>query len=129
MSAPLAPLRVTMPDEPSVVVVAVRLEDASGTVLHRNFTTFVVEGEPPAERDAGRWITRARGARAARPPSATRAGRSGNGPCCGDRKLNGAGSGFFEYRIAWPTGLDPRSVAGATFLVEASVEAAQRKGS
>ena len=46
----------------------------------------------------------------------------------GDRKLNGAGSGFFEYRIAWPTGLDPRSVAGATFLVEDG-EAAQRKRS
>src|SRR5206468_13022509 len=47
MSAPLAPLTITMPNEPAVAVLAVRLEDASGTVLHRNFTTFVVEGNTP----------------------------------------------------------------------------------
>jgi predicted transcriptional regulator len=40
----------------------------------------------------------------------------------GDHKLNGAGSGFFEYRIPWPAGLDVRQVAGATFLVEASAK-------
>jgi hypothetical protein len=40
----------------------------------------------------------------------------------GDKKLNGAGHGFFEYAIDWPAGLDPRDVAGATFLVEASAK-------
>jgi hypothetical protein len=40
----------------------------------------------------------------------------------GDRKLNGAGSGFFEYRIPWPEGLDARDVAEASFLVEASAK-------
>ena len=40
----------------------------------------------------------------------------------GDHKLNGAGSGFFEYRIPWPTGLGPTDVASATFLVEASAK-------
>lgn len=49
MTGPLEPLSVRMPDEPAVAVLAVRLEDASGTVLHRNFTTFVVEGEAPRE--------------------------------------------------------------------------------
>jgi hypothetical protein len=39
-----------------------------------------------------------------------------------DQKLDGAGSGWFEYRIAWPPGLDARSVSGATFLVEASAK-------
>jgi hypothetical protein len=38
------------------------------------------------------------------------------------RKLNGAGSGFFEYRIPWPVGLSASDVAGATFLVEASAK-------
>jgi len=37
-------------------------------------------------------------------------------------KVNGAGSGFFEYRIPWPSGLAARDVAGATFLVEASAK-------
>jgi predicted transcriptional regulator len=40
----------------------------------------------------------------------------------GDRKLNGAGSGYFEYRIPWPTGLDARAVESATFIVEASAK-------
>ena len=38
-----------MPSEPSVAVLSTRLEDAAGTVLHRNFTTFVVEGDAPRE--------------------------------------------------------------------------------
>src|SRR5947208_10248849 len=40
----------------------------------------------------------------------------------GYRKLNGAGSGFFEYRIPWPQSLAEGKVAGATFLVEASAK-------
>ena len=119
MSAPLAPLRVSMPGEPSVVVVAVRLEDAAGTVLHRNFTTLVVEGDPPTEAslmDGSRVRVARVGATAVRDSHWSLK----QWTVLGDRKLNGAGSGFFEYRIAWPTGLDPRSVAGAAFLVEAS---------
>src|SRR3989442_13703916 len=46
MSEPLAPLSVTMPDEPATVVLSVSLEDSTGAVLHRNFTTFVVAGTP-----------------------------------------------------------------------------------
>ena len=38
-----------MPNEPSVLALGVRLEDAGGAVLHRNFMTFVVEGDAPAQ--------------------------------------------------------------------------------
>jgi len=38
----------------------------------------------------------------------------------GGRKVDGAGSGYFEYRIPWPAGLAIADVASATFLVEAS---------
>ena len=34
------------------------------------------------------------------------------------RKQNGAGAGFFEYRLAWPKGLRAEDVAGASFLAE-----------
>jgi hypothetical protein len=119
MAAPLAPLRVSMPDEPSVVVVAVRLEDAAGTVLHRNFTTLVVEGNPPAEATLMDG-SRVRVARVAATAVRDSHWSLKQWTVLGDHKLNGAGSGFFQYRIAWPTGLDPRSVASAAFLVEAS---------
>ena len=38
-----------MPNEPGVAVLAVALTDRAGAVLHRNFTTFVVEGPRPDE--------------------------------------------------------------------------------
>ena len=47
MSQALAPLPVTMPNEPAALVLATRLEDAQGAVLQRNFTTFIVEGDAP----------------------------------------------------------------------------------
>ena len=34
--------------KPAVLELATRLLDRGGTVLQRNFTTFVVEGDPPA---------------------------------------------------------------------------------
>jgi hypothetical protein len=109
-----------MPSEPAVVVLAVRLENARGAVLHRNFTTFVVEGDTSTEAtlaDGGR-------ARVARVPatSVSDSHWSLKQWTVLDRKLNGAGSGFFEYRIPWPAGLAARDVAAATFLVEASAK-------
>ncbi len=37
-------------------------------------------------------------------------------------KVNGAGSGYFEYRLAWPEGLDASRVAGVSFIMEASAK-------
>src|SRR5205823_2105694 len=89
--------------------------------IQRNFTTFVVEGDVPSQ------ATLADGQRvrvAHVPATAVSNARWSlkQWTVLGDHKLNGTGSGFFEYRIAWPTGLDVRDVAGATFLVEASAK-------
>ena len=121
MSQPLPPLAVRMPNEPAVLVLGVRLEDAAGTVLQRNFTTFVVEGELPAMATLtdGRRVRVARVAATA--PSSSHWSLK-EWTVLGDHKLDGAGSGFFEYRIPWPAGLDVRDVASATFLVEASAK-------
>jgi len=37
-------------------------------------------------------------------------------------KVNGAGHGYFEYRVAWPADLDPNDVAGASLVFEASAK-------
>src|SRR5258706_526534 len=115
MSQPLAPLAITMPNEPATVVLATRLVAANDSVLQRNFTTFVVEDTLPDRPDI----------RVARvPATAVRDGHWSlkQWTVLGDRKLNGAGSGFFEYAIPWPAGLDSSDVASATFLVEASAK-------
>src|SRR6266567_1855046 len=115
MSQALPPLAVTMPNEPATVVLATRLVDEKDSVLQRNFTTFVVEGTPPDRPNV----------RVARVPAT--AVRDGHWTLkqwtvLGDRKLNGAGSGFFDYAIPWPAGLAVTDVASATFLIEASAK-------
>jgi hypothetical protein len=121
MSEALPPLSVPMPKEPGVSVLAVELTDQAGLVLHRNFTTFVVEGAPSAE------VTLADGRHAhvartspAKFSSARWSLKQWN--VLDGLKVNGAGSGHFEYRLAWPEGLKLSDVAAATFLVEASAK-------
>ena len=121
MSQALAPLSLTLPNEPALVVLAVTLEDGKGSTLHRNFTTFVVEGTAP---DTAR-LADGRRVRVARVPATGVRDAQWTlkqWTVLGDRKLNGAGSGYFEYRIPWPAGLDARSVERATFIVEASAK-------
>ena len=121
MSAPLAPLSITMPDEITVAVLAVRLEDARGAVLHRNFTTFVVGADAPARGTLGNG-TRVVASRvgAAQPSDARWSVKQWT--VLGDRKFNGAGSGYVEYRIPWPAGLAAKDVESATFLAEVSAK-------
>lgn len=117
MTEPLEPLSVTMPDEPAVAVLAVRLEDAAGQVLHRNFTTFIVEGETPEQMQ----LDDGRTARVVQidPADFTAADWSlEQWNVLEGRKVNGAGSGFFEYRVAWPGGLDPASVQSVSLVAE-----------
>jgi hypothetical protein len=111
-----------MPNEDAVAILAVRLEDASGTVLHRNFTVFVVRGD---ETPGVVTLTDGRRARIASVSAASIASSHWSlkqWSILGGEKIDGAGSGFFEYRIAWPVGLAASDVASATFLVEASAK-------
>jgi hypothetical protein len=121
MTGALEPLLVRMPDEPAVLVLAVLLEDATGAVLHRNFCSFVVEGELPqmVRLDDGR---RARVARID-PAGFHAASWSLNQWNVMDGlKVNGAGSGFFEYRVAWPPDLRSADLDSVVFLAEVSAK-------
>jgi hypothetical protein len=121
MSEALAPLVVTMPSEPAVAVLTLKLEDAAGTVLHRNFTTFVVEGSAPTEVT----VADGRRARVARVPAVGYSGARWSQKTWNvldGLKVDGAGAGYFEYRISWPAGLVRADVDEATFLVEASAK-------
>lgn len=117
----LAPLEIVAPAGPAVAVLAVRLEDTTGRVLQRNFTTFVVEGEPPDEvqLEGGR---RARLLRFDPARFAAAQWSLGQWNVMDGLKVNGAGSGFFEYHVAWPTGLAITDLEGVTFLAEVSAK-------
>ncbi len=121
MTESLAPVSVTMPNEPAVAVLSVRLEDATGTVLQRNFTTFVVEGATPDS------AVLADGRRAVVAHVSATAVRDAHWSLkqwtvMDSLKLDGAGSGYFEYAIPWPASLELKDVAEASFLVEASAK-------
>lgn len=120
MSTPLTPLTITVPDEPSLSVLAVRVEDGAGNVLARNFSAFVVSGATPASgKTADGRAVRTTSVAA----TSTTDGRwSLRQWTVLDKKYDGAGSGFVEYRLPWPKDLSASQVENATFLVEASAK-------
>ena len=121
MSRALEPLAVPMPDAGAVAVLALTLEDATGKVQHRNFTTFVVEGTRPDEMRLANG-NRARVPRL-EPGDFVKADWSlKQWQVLDGLKVNGAGAGFFEYRIPWPDDLSLDEVDAAAFLFEASAK-------
>jgi hypothetical protein len=121
MSESLAPLTVTMPRERAVAVLAVSLEDASGNTLQRNFTTFVVNAPAPSRAK----LADGRSARVASVGATAYSGAHWSQKqwnVMDTLKADGAGSGYFEYRIPWPSDLKQSDVAEAEFIVEASAK-------
>ncbi len=133
LNAELPPLKVPLPAMPCVAVLRLTLETPDGRALHRNFTTFRV-ANGPAPRDET-LKTEAGTARVVRfAPASFRAAQWSlkQWNVLDGLKANGAGHGYFEYRVPWPAGLDLARVAGASFLMEASAKellAKDREGS
>lgn len=117
----LEPLKLTMPNEKSVVIVALFLEDNAGNIIHRNFTTFIVEANSPTE------MTLLNGKKAkllsVEPKnfSDTRWTKK-QWDVLEGAKVNGAGSGYFEYKIKVPTDANLANVTGASFVAEVSAK-------
>ncbi|WP_298355722.1 glycoside hydrolase family 2 protein [Runella sp.] len=121
MQQALAPIYVIMPTEKSVAVLSLVLEDAKGNILSRNFNTYIVEKPQANEMVTGggqklRLLTIA-------PKNFSDAKWSQKQWNVLDGlKVNGAGAGYFEYKIKWPTDLKTDNVGGASFIMEASAK-------
>ena len=114
----IEPLKLTMPNEKSVVIAALILEDNAGNIVHRNFTTFIVEGNSPTE------MTLLNGKKAKlisiEPKNFSDARWSKKQWNVLDGlKVNGAGSGYFEYKIKVPT---DGNIESASFVAEVSAK-------
>lgn len=120
MAKDLAPIRLTMPTHPALAVLALTLENEAGVTLQRNFTTFLVgDGTAPRTESIGgnRYLVRFA------PNSFKDAQWSQKQWNVLDGlKVNGTGHGYFEYRIAWPEGMDAGKLAGVSLLLEASAK-------
>lgn len=117
----LDPVEVTLPTVPSVVIVSIWLEDLSGNIVARNFTTFAVrESAQPRQETLMRDGHKISVSRVC-PQDFIKADWSlKQWNVLDGLKVNGAGKGFFEYRIAWPTGVRIEEIAEAYFKVELS---------
>ena len=119
----LDPVGIALPGEPSVVVAAVTLEDVAGGVVARNFTTFAVRnGEQPRQESALRGGANVRIVRVAPKDFAASGWSVKQWNVLGGLKVDGAGSGFFEYRLPWPQGVKAEDVASVSFKAELSAK-------
>jgi Glycosyl hydrolases family 2, sugar binding domain/Glycosyl hydrolases family 2, TIM barrel domain/Glycosyl hydrolases family 2 len=121
LQAELEPITLIMPNEKAVVIASMILEDKMGKVLHRNFTTYIVEAETPKEMklESGKNVK----LQTFEPNSFTDAKWSKKQWNVFDgSKVNGAGAGYFEYKIAIPKDMDLMAVKGVLFLAELSAK-------
>jgi len=112
-----------MPDDPALVIVALSLEDMAGNVLQRNLTTFLTTAETqPRDLTMDLEGASVRVLRFAPGSFASAHWSRKQWYVLDGLKVNGAGSGFFEYRVPWPEGLDAARISGATLVFEASAK-------
>ncbi len=120
MQKQLDSLLVKAPSEKAVAILSLVLYDELGKVLHRNFMSLIVE-------DSTTNITLANGQKAKLLTT------SANGfteskwtkkqwNVLGGLKVNGAGAGFFEYKIKIPANVKMSDFSEASFIVEASAK-------
>ncbi len=123
MNRELEPLQLTMPDEPALTVLTLTLKDRSGAILHRNFTTYLVEDGPSARDeivtcDAGHRRILRFGPATFRDASWSL--KQWN--VLDGLKVCGAGAGYFEYVVPIPSDLLQEDVANVTLRMELSAK-------
>jgi hypothetical protein len=117
----LEPLKLTMPDEKSVVIVALTLEDNAGNIVHRNFSMMIVEGNAPAEMKLlnGKTVKLL----TIEPKNFSDAKWSKKQwDVMEGAKVNGTGAGYFEYKIKVPKDINLANVTSASFIAEVSAK-------
>jgi hypothetical protein len=123
MSQELPPLEIAMPRQAGLAVLSLTLRDAAGSVLHRNFSTYLVSGAATPQdetlvTDTGRLrVVRFAPASFAKAQWSLKQWNVLDG-----LKVNGAGAGFFEYTVPWPEGMTPEQVAQASLRLELSAK-------
>ena len=109
-------VNVRIPDFKGLYVLQTILKDGEENVLHRNFTCFKVNEGKAGEVEGGMAISFL-------PDSYSDAQWSIKfWEVMSGLKVNGAGSGYFEYRIAWPQELSLAQVSSAELRFEAGAK-------
>ncbi|MEM1122430.1 MAG: glycoside hydrolase family 2, partial [Bacteroidota bacterium] len=112
MQKQLTPMKLTLPDISGVSTLKLKLLDASGNVLQRNFMHFEVLGDE--EVSSTKTVSLS-----ANDFSAANWSKK-QWDVLDGKKVNGTGKGFFEYTFAIPASL--AEVKSTYFLIEASAK-------
>ncbi|MBK9389172.1 MAG: glycoside hydrolase family 2 [Bacteroidetes bacterium] len=122
-AAKISPLTINIPDKQGLAVLTVITEDASGRILHRNFTTFYI-GEKISKRfesvdKNGQKLNVVRFS-----PSSFKSQNWSQKQwnVLDGLKVNGAGYGYFEYEIDIPEGVSADNAESITFIAEMSAK-------
>lgn len=119
MQQALPPLTLHMPSEKAALTLSLTLLDAGGAALHHNSAHFIVESPLPAS------MTLANGKKAwlvSREPQQFSAAKWSQKQwnVLKGLKVNGAGSGYFEYRFTLPKDANLDILESASFIAEIS---------
>lgn len=123
MNKEFQPVDITMPDKNTVAVLGLTLKDATGNVLQRNFTTFIVS-DGAAKRQEMRVVKNDKLKLVRFAPNSfnTAEWSLKQWDVFDGLKVNGAGAGYFEYRLKWPGDVAAENVSTATLKFEASAK-------
>jgi len=114
---------ILIPDKQGLAILSVITEDVSGKILHRNFTSFLIGDETSKRNETvvkdGKTLNIIRFA-----PDTFKAQSwtQKQWNVTGGLKVNGAGSGYFEYEIDIPDGVSPENTESLTFIAELSAK-------
>jgi hypothetical protein len=123
MNKELQPLKIPMPKQSALCILAVTLRDAGGSVLHRNFCSYLVTDGPSPRDETQTTLGRKRHLLRFAPESFSQAQWSlKQWNVLDGLKVNGAGTGYFEYSLDWPTDLALKDVEQATLKLELSAK-------
>ena len=119
----LAPLTVKMPSVKGLAILSLVTEDATGRILHRNFTTFYIsEGESKRQEKIesdGQQLSIVRFSPASF-KSQNWSQKQWN--VLDGLKVNGAGSGYFEYEIQIPEEVSAENTEAISLVTELSAK-------
>ncbi len=124
MNKELEPLVVILPEEEGLMILSAKVKTFSGHILHRNFTTYLVKSKDISPRSElithnGKRLHVVR----FKPNTFTDTRWSlKQWEVLDGLKVNGAGSGYFEYVIPWPDKVKPGELESAVCRLELSAK-------
>ncbi len=117
------PLETVMPDMNGLVIMSVVTEDLSGKVLHRNFTTFRIgSGTSAWQETSNEGGKKMKVVKFAPDSFKSQAWSVNQWNILDGLKVNGAGSGYFEYEVPVPDEISSDNTEEITIVAELSAK-------